>query len=63
MNETKTTSRARRYTLIGVAAILAVVVIGFLWMVVLAPHAMDFAGGSRVRVDRVSRRGPHRRPA
>jgi mono/diheme cytochrome c family protein len=48
MNETKTTSRARRYTLIGVAVILAVVVIGFLWMVVLAPHAMDFAGGSRV---------------
>ena len=48
MNETKTPSRARRYTLIGVAVILAVVVIGFLWMVVLAPHAMDFAGGSRV---------------
>src|SRR4029077_14335597 len=48
MSETKTPSRARRYTLIGVAVILAVVVIGFLWMVVLAPHAMDFAGGSRV---------------
>jgi mono/diheme cytochrome c family protein len=47
MNESHT-GRAGRYTLIGIAAIVAVVLIGFLWMVVLAPHAMDFAGGPHV---------------
>ena len=47
-DSTPPVGRAGRYTLIGVAAILAVIVIGFLWMVVLAPRAMDFAGGSRV---------------
>jgi mono/diheme cytochrome c family protein len=45
MNDSPNTGRARRYILIGLAAILAVVLIGFLWMVVLAPHPMDFAGG------------------
>jgi mono/diheme cytochrome c family protein len=48
MNDSPNTGRARRYTLIGIAAILAVVLIGFVWMVVLAPHPMDFAGGPRV---------------
>ena len=48
MNDSSHTGRAGRYTLIGVVAILAVVLIGFLWMGVLAPHPMDFAGGSRV---------------
>ncbi len=48
MNDTPNTGRARRYTLIGIAAILAVVLIGFFWMVVLAPHPMDFAGGTHV---------------
>jgi mono/diheme cytochrome c family protein len=48
MNQSPNTSRARRYTLIGVAAIVAVVLIGFLWIVVLAPHPTDFAGGPRV---------------
>jgi mono/diheme cytochrome c family protein len=48
MNDSPTPSRAGRYALIGIAAILAVVLIGFLWIVVLAPHAMDFAGGSHV---------------
>ena len=48
MNESSHTGRARRYTFIGIAAILAVIVVGFLWMVVLAPHPMDFAGGKHV---------------
>jgi mono/diheme cytochrome c family protein len=48
MNDTPNTSRARRYSLVGVAVILAVILIGFVWMVVLAPHAMDFAGGTQV---------------
>jgi mono/diheme cytochrome c family protein len=48
MNDSPNTSRATHYTLIGLAAILALVLIGFLWIVVLAPHAMDFAGGTHV---------------
>ena len=48
MNDPSNTGRARRYTLIGIAVILAVGSIGFLWMVVLAPHPMDFAGGQQV---------------
>jgi mono/diheme cytochrome c family protein len=47
MNDSSNSSRVGRYALIGIAAIVAVVLIGFLWMVVLAPHSMDFAGGSR----------------
>jgi len=48
MNDSPTPSRAKRYTLIGIAVILGVILIGFLWIVVLAPHPMDFAGGTRV---------------
>jgi mono/diheme cytochrome c family protein len=48
MNDTPHSSRAGRYTLIGIGAVLAVVLIGFLWMVVLAPRPMDFAGGPHV---------------
>jgi mono/diheme cytochrome c family protein len=48
MNDSSNSSRVGRYTVIGVAAVLAVVLIGFLWMVVLAPRSMDFAGGLRV---------------
>jgi hypothetical protein len=48
MNDSPDTGHARRYILIGIAAILAVVLIGFLWIVALAPHAMDFAGGAPV---------------
>ena len=48
MNDISKTGRARRYTLLGVAAILAVVLIGYVWLVMLAPHAMDFAGGAHV---------------
>jgi mono/diheme cytochrome c family protein len=48
MNDSSSTGRAGRYALIGVAVILAVVFIGFLWLVALAPHPMDFAGGPHV---------------
>ncbi len=48
MNDSPSAGRARRYTLIGIAAVLAVVLIGFLWIVVLAPHPLDFAGGTHV---------------
>jgi mono/diheme cytochrome c family protein len=48
MNDSPKAGRAGRYILIGIAAIVAVVLIGFLWMVVLAPHPMDFAGGPHV---------------
>ena len=48
MNDSPNTSPAKRYTLIIIGAVLAVVLIGFLWIVVLAPHATDFAGGTRV---------------
>ncbi|MEP6886448.1 MAG: cytochrome c [Gammaproteobacteria bacterium] len=50
MNDTNSPSRARRYTLIGIAAVLAVVLIGFLWIVALAPHPTDFAGGTQVKL-------------
>src|SRR5450432_2795573 len=48
MNDSPPTTRAGRYTLIGIAAILVAVLAGFLWVVVLAPHPMDFAGGPHV---------------
>jgi mono/diheme cytochrome c family protein len=48
MNDSAPPSRARRYTLIGVAVILGAVLIGFLWIVVLAPRPTDFAGGGTV---------------
>jgi mono/diheme cytochrome c family protein len=48
MNDSPKAGSARRYTLIGIAAVLAVVLIGVLWIVVLAPHPMDFAGGTHV---------------
>jgi mono/diheme cytochrome c family protein len=48
MNDSSNTGRAGRYTLIGIAVILAVGLIGLVWMVVLAPRAMDFAGGPHV---------------
>ncbi len=48
MNDSSKPSRARRYTLLGIAAIVVVVLIGVVWMVVLAPRATDFAGGAQV---------------
>jgi mono/diheme cytochrome c family protein len=48
MNAATPISSARRYTLFGIAAVLVVALASFLWIVVLAPHPMDFAGGSKV---------------
>jgi mono/diheme cytochrome c family protein len=50
MNQPSTTSRAGRYTLIGFAVIGAVVLLGFLWIVALAPRPTDFAGGAHVNL-------------
>ena len=62
MNDTSR-NRAGRYTLIGIGAILAVILIGFLWMAVLAPHAMDFAGGTRVALTEYHAQDPTGVPA
>ena len=40
-----------------------VVLIGFLWMVVLAPRAMDFAGGARVALTEYRAQDPTGVPA
>jgi mono/diheme cytochrome c family protein len=48
MNDATPRSPAARYTLIGIALILAVVLAGWLWFAGLAPQAMDFAGGPHV---------------
>jgi mono/diheme cytochrome c family protein len=63
MNDSPNTGRARRYTLIGIAAVFAVILIGFLWIVVLAPHPMDFAGGSRVALTAYHAQDPTGVPA
>lgn len=47
MNDPAPTHRTRRFFLIGIAAILAVVLAGFLWIVVLAPRPTDFAAEPR----------------
>ena len=63
MNDSPNTGRAGRYTLIGLGVILAVVLIGFLWIVVLAPHAMDFAGGQHVALTQYHGEDPTGVPA
>jgi mono/diheme cytochrome c family protein len=63
MNDSPNTGRARRFTLIGIAAIFTVVLIGFLWIVVLAPHPMDFAGGARVALSQYHAQDPTGVPA
>jgi mono/diheme cytochrome c family protein len=63
MNDSPNTSSARRYTLIIIGAIVAVVLIGFLWIVVLAPHPMDFAGGTRVALTEYHGENPTGVPA
>jgi mono/diheme cytochrome c family protein len=63
MNDTAQSGRARRYILIGLAAILALVLIGFLWMVVLAPHPMDFAGGPHMALSEYHGEDPTGVPA
>ena len=56
-------SRAGRNTLIGIAAILILVLAGFLWIVVFAPHAMDFAGGPHVALTEYRAQDPTGVPA
>lgn len=41
-------SRVKRYTLISIAGLFAVAIIGLFWMSVLMPQPMDFAGGPHV---------------
>src|SRR5450755_3647464 len=55
--------RAGRYTLIAIAVVLAVGLIGLLWIVVLAPHPMDFAGGPHVALSQYSAADPTGVPA
>jgi mono/diheme cytochrome c family protein len=50
--------RAGRYTLIVIAVALTVGLIGLLWIVVLAPHPMDFAGGPHVALSRYGAADP-----
>jgi mono/diheme cytochrome c family protein len=57
------TSRLKRYTLVGIATLVAVVLIGFFWMVLLAPGAMDFAGGPRVGLTEYHAQDPTGVPA
>jgi mono/diheme cytochrome c family protein len=63
MNDSPNTSSAKRYTLIIIGAIVAVVLIGFLWIVVLAPHPMDFAGGTHVALTEYHGENPTGVPA
>ena len=63
MNDSLHPSRAGRYALIGIAAILVVLLVGFLWMVVLAPHPTDFAGGSPVALTQYQGQNPTGVPA
>jgi mono/diheme cytochrome c family protein len=63
MNDTSQSSRAGRYVLIGIAVILAVAAAGFLWVVVLAPHAMDFAGGPHAALTEYHEQDPTGVPA
>jgi mono/diheme cytochrome c family protein len=63
MNDSTHPSRAGRYTLIGIAVILAVGLIGLLWVVVLAPHPTDFAGGPHVALSQYGAADPTGVPA
>jgi mono/diheme cytochrome c family protein len=63
MNDSTHPSRAGRYTLIGIAVILAVGLIGLLWIVVLAPQPLDFAGGPHVTLSQYGAADPTGVPA
>jgi mono/diheme cytochrome c family protein len=63
MNDSPNTSRAGRYILFGIAAIFVAILIGFLWIVVLAPRAIDFAGGSHVALSEYHGEDPTGVPA
>lgn len=58
MNDSSLAGRLRRYALIGFALVLAVALIGILWLVVLAPRPMDFAGGPRVALSEYHAQDP-----
>jgi mono/diheme cytochrome c family protein len=63
MNDSPHPSRAGRYALIGVGALLVVALLGLLWWVVLAPHPTDFAGGSPVTLNHYQGQNPTGVPA
>jgi mono/diheme cytochrome c family protein len=63
MNDSTHPSRAGRNTLVGIAVVLAVGLIGLLWIVVLAPQPMDFAGGPHVALSRYGAADPTGVPA
>jgi mono/diheme cytochrome c family protein len=48
MNDSAPSSAARRFILVTLGIILGVILIGFLWIVALAPRPTDFAGGPHV---------------
>lgn len=63
MNETSHSSRAGRVVLTIIAVVVVVAVAGFLWMVVLAPRAMDFAGGPQAPLGEYHAQDPTGVPA
>ena len=58
MNAASTSTPARRYTLMGIVVVLAVALVGFLWIGVLAPRPMDFAGGTHVALTEYHAKDP-----
>jgi mono/diheme cytochrome c family protein len=58
MNATPAARPARRYALIAVAVLLAIVLAIFLYVVALAPKAMDFAGGRPVALSEYHAQNP-----
>ncbi len=63
MNSVLPSSAARRHTLTAVALVLLLALVSFLWIVVLAPHPMDFAGGSPVALTEYHAQDPSGVPA
>jgi mono/diheme cytochrome c family protein len=63
MNDSARPGRAGRYILIGIAAVLGAGLIGLLWIVVLAPHPTDFAGGPQVALSQYGVADPTGVPA
>ena len=63
MNSTSNSTPARRKAWIALAALLFAAFGALLWMVVLAPHATDFAGGPRVALPQYHGEDPSGVPA
>ncbi len=63
MNSVLPSSAARRHTLTAVALVLLLALVSFLWIVVLAPHPMDFAGGNPVALTAYHAQDPSGVPA